>query len=119
MGDEAAEGRVSMTAEEGAAVVSAVAILDPVAVSDAIRAPPLSAGHREAVSGRAATATADPLPVQDRAAVTKDAISDHREAMGARAIAVAAPEDGRMTAPGLHRAVVSKAFTNFRLHLAR
>lgn len=108
MGDVAAEDRGSMTAEVGAAVVLAVATLDPVAVSDAIQAHPPSVARREAVSGQAVTATAAPLPVQDRAAATKDAISDHREAMGARAIAVVAPEDGRMTAPGLHRAVVSK-----------
>lgn len=110
MGAEAAADHGSMTAEEGAAVVLADAILDPVAVSDAIQAPPPSVARREAAFDQAATATADPLPVPDRAAVTRDAISDHREAMGARAIAVAAPEDGRTTAPGPHRAVVSKRF---------
>lgn len=100
-----------MTAEEVGVDLGGVAILDrPVAVSDATGARPLSVEHLGAVSGRAATATADPLQVHDRAAVTKDAISDHRAAMGAQDTVVADPEDGRTIAPGHHRAVVSKRF---------
>lgn len=98
-----------MTAEEEGVGLGGVATLDrPVAVSDAREAPPLSAEHLGAVSGQAVIATADPLPVQDQAAVTRDVTLAHRGAMGARDIAAVDPEDGRTTAPGPHRAVVSK-----------
>lgn len=98
-----------LTTVEAVGQGSGVVIRDRQAVaSDAREGLLLSAEHLAAVSDQAAQTVMAVRQVRDQAVATRDASSVHRGAMGARVTAVVAQEAGLMTAPDLHKAVVSK-----------